>query len=114
MGKPKGTVLLLGTEGCGSGDDNLSFEILINLMEALADRGDAPAAIICWNTAVRLLAEGSPLLPHFKRLEDKGVHFLAGQLCVAELGLTGKIAIGKSATIHEILDLILHNDVISL
>lgn len=115
MDKLKGKVLLLGSdEGCGSGDANLSFEILINLMEALAQREDAPVAIICWNTAVKLLAEGSPLLHHFRRLEEKGVHFLAGQLCVAELGLTGKIAIGKSATINEILDLILRNDVISL
>jgi intracellular sulfur oxidation DsrE/DsrF family protein len=112
--KPKGKVLLLGTEGCGSGDDNLSFEILMNLMETLAKREDAPAAIICWNTAVKLLAEGSPLLPHFRRLEEKGVHFLAGQLCVAELGLMDKMAIGKPATINEILDLMLHNDVISL
>jgi len=115
MDKLKGKVLLLGTdEGCGSGDATLGFEILINLMEALAKREDNPTAIICWNTAVKLLAEGSPLLPHFKSLEEKGVHFLAGQLCVAELGLTDKIAIGKPATINEILDLILHNDAISL
>ena len=114
MDNLKDKVLLLGNEGCGSGDANLSFEILINLMEALANREDAPAAIICWNTAVRLLAEGSPLLPYFKRLEEKGVHFLAGQLCVDELGLMGRIAMGKQATINEILDLILHNNVITL
>jgi len=112
--KSKGKILLLGTEGCGSGDSTLGFEILINLMEALAKREEAPMAIICWNTAVKLLAKGSPLLPHFKRLEEKGVNFLAGQLCVAELGLMDKMAIGKQATINEILDLILHNYVITL
>jgi len=98
MDKSKGKVILLGTEGCGSGDATIGYEILMNLMEALAQREDCPAAIICWNTAVKLLAEGSPLLPHFKRLQDKGVRFLAGQSCVAELGLTGKIAVGTLAT----------------
>jgi hypothetical protein len=54
------------------------------------------------------------LLPHFKRLEEGGVKILAGQLCVRELELTGKIAVGKSATMGEILDLILHNEIINL
>ena len=107
-------VFLLGSESIGLGDETLGFKILVNLLETLSKRDDVPAAIICWNTAVKLLAEGSPLLPHFKRLEKKGVKLLAGQLCVKELELTGKIAIGKMATMNEILDLILHNDIVNL
>lgn len=114
MGEPVGKVLLLGSEGCGYGDDTLGFEILVGLLETLAAREDRPAAIICWNTAVKLLAEDSPLLARLKRLEEKGVNILAGQLCVEELGLTHKMTVGKTATIGQILDLILHNDVISL
>jgi len=110
----RGKVLVLGSEGIGRGDETLGFEILVNLLETLSKRGDGPAAIICWNTAVKLLAEGSPLLPHFKRLEEKGVKLLAGQLCVKELELDGKIAIGTMATMNEILDLILHHDVLAL
>ncbi|MFQ6122062.1 MAG: sulfurtransferase-like selenium metabolism protein YedF [Dehalococcoidales bacterium] len=114
MGELKGKVLLLSSEGCGTGDADLGFEILTTLLETLPEREDRPTAIICWNTAVRLLTDDSPLLARLKRLEEKGVSILAGQLCVRELELTGKIAVGKSATLGEILDLILHNDVISL
>ncbi len=114
MGESEGKVILLSSEGCGSGDAELGFEILSVLLEALPEREDRPIAIICWNTAVKLLTEDSPLLARLRRLEEKGVRILAGQLCVRELGLTGKIAVGKSATLGEILDLILHNDVISL
>jgi hypothetical protein len=39
---------------------------------------------------------------------------LGGQLCVNELELAGKLAAGKSATMDEILDLLLHHDVINL
>lgn len=114
MGESEGKVILLSSEGCGSGDAELGFEILSVLLEALPEREDRPIAIICWNTAVKLLTEDSPLLARLRRLEEKGVSILAGQLCVRELGLTGKIAVGKSATLGEILDLILNNDVISL
>ena len=114
MGEMKGKVILLGSEWCGRGDDTLGFEILVALLETLPQREDRPEAIICWNTAVKLLAEDSPLLASLRRLEEKGVSILAGQLCVRDLGLTDKIAVGKSATMGEILDLILHNDVISL
>ena len=114
MSELRDTVILLGSEGIGHGDDELGFEILVTMLEALPKRDDGPRAIICWNTAVKLLAEGSPLLPHFKRLEEGGVKILAGQLCVRELELTGKIAVGKSATMGEILDLILHNEIINL
>ena len=114
MAKSEGKVLILSSEGCGCGDTALGFEILATLLETLPEREDRPATIICWNTAVKLLAEGSPLLARLRRLEEKGVNILAGQLCVRELGLTDKIAVGKPATMGEILDLILHNDVISL
>jgi hypothetical protein len=111
---PKKKVLILGAESIGRGDETLGFEILVNFIEALSKRDDGPIAIICWNTAVKLLAEGSPLLVHLKRLEEKGINILAGQLCVRELELMDKIAVGRLAPMDEILDLILHHDVLTL
>lgn len=107
-------MFLLGAEGCGYGDSDLGFQILADLLEALANRKDRLVAIICWNTAVRLLAEGSPLLPRLRRLEEKGVKILAGRSCLVNLEIENKIAAGKAATMGEILDLILNNDVVSL
>jgi hypothetical protein len=107
-------VFLLGSEGCGSGDPDLGYEIMTVVLGALADREDRPAAIVCWNTAVKLLAEGSPLIPQLKAIEEKGTRILAGQLCVNALGLDGKLAVGEAATLGQIFDLILHEDVVSL
>jgi len=112
--KMKDKVLLIGSEGIGRGDDILGFEILVNLLNTLVNREDRPYAIIFWNVSVKLLAEGSPLIPYLKALEDKGLKLLAGQLCVNELELSGKMAVGKIATMNEILDLILHHEVVSL
>jgi len=114
MDSTKGKIFLLSSEGVGYGEDMLGYQILATMLESLEKRPDRPAAIICWNTAVKLVAEGSPLVPHFKRLEEKGVSILLGKLCIGECELDGKIAVGKEATMDEILDLILHNEVIHL
>jgi hypothetical protein len=114
VAKLKDTVLLLGSEGCGVGDSDLGFEILVTLLETLSQREDIPLAIICWNTAVQILAEDSPLLSRLRHLEERGVNILAGELCVSQLGLTGKIAVGRTTTMNEILDVMLHNNVVSL
>jgi hypothetical protein len=114
MTEPKGKVFLLSSEGIGYGEDMLGYQILATMLESLVKRPDKPVAIICWNTAVKLVAEGSPLVPHFKRLEEKGVNILVGKLCIGECELTGKIALGKEATMDEILDLILRHEVVNL
>ncbi|MCD6299899.1 MAG: hypothetical protein J7L78_01835 [Dehalococcoidales bacterium] len=114
MSEQRGKVFLLGGEGCGYGDSNLGFQILMDSLETLADRKDRPVAIICWNTAVRLVTKGSPAQSRLKRLEEKGVNVLAGRSCLIDLELEDKVAVGKVANMNDIMDLILHNDVISL
>ncbi len=110
----KGKILLLSSEGIGYGEETLGYQILATMLQSLEKRPDKPAAIVCWNTAVKLVAQDSPLVPHFKRLEEAGLEILLGKLCVGECELTGKIAVGKEATMDEILDLLLHHEVVNL
>jgi hypothetical protein len=53
-------------------------------------------------------------VPHFKRPEEKDVSILLGKLCIGECELNGRIAVGKEATMDEILAPILHNEVVNL
>jgi len=110
----KGKVFLLGSECIGRGDEDLGYEIWMSMLKTLTEREERPLAIIFWNTGVKLLAEGSPSIPPLKVLEGKGVQLLAGRLCVKELDLVGKMAAGKLATMDEILDLLLHYEVVNL
>jgi len=114
MNPPQGKVLLLSSEGVGYGDNTLGYQVLVAMLEGLNKRPNKPAAIICWNTAVKLVAKDSPLVPHFKRLEEEGVKILLGKLCVGECELNGKIAVGREATMDEILDFLLHHEVVNL
>lgn len=106
-------ILLLSQEGIGQ-DEILGFEILMNLFKALTKREDIPYGIIFWNKAVKLLEEGSPLVPLLKILEEKGTKILAGKLCVDELEISDKLALGQIVEMKEILDLILHYEVVNL
>ena len=114
MVKQKGKVFLLGSEAIGRGDDDIGYQILVTLLESLEKREDGPSAFIFWNTAVRLVADDSPLVPHFRRLEEKGISILLGQYCVGECELRGRIAVGRELMMDKILDLLLHNEVINL
>lgn len=114
MMKEKGKVFLLGSETIGRGDDNIGYQILVTMLESLEKRNDRPSAFIFWNTAVRLLADDSPLVPYFRRLEEKGITILLGKSCVGECELTGRIAVGRPATMDDILDLLLHKEVVNL
>lgn len=108
----KDRVIVFGSEYVGSGDETLGFAILMTLLETIATREDRPKALIFWNTAVKLLVQGSPAITRLKVLEEKGVIILAGRLCLQDLGIVN--AVGKAASMDEILDLILHNEVINL
>ncbi len=110
----KEKVLLLGSEGCGSGDSELGYSILMQMLEALPERLDKPTVIILWNTAVNLAAFDSPALSRLKNIEDQGVKILSGRLCTGELCIADKIAVGKIVGMDEILDYLLNNEVISL
>jgi hypothetical protein len=110
----KEKVLLLGSESCGTGDSEIGYSIMMQLLEALPNRQDKPMAIVMWNTAVNLMVANSPAISRLKKLENSGVKILAGKLCASELGIIDKIAVGKIATMDEVLDLLLNNEVISL
>lgn len=110
----KKKILLLGSEGCGTGDSEIGYSIMMQLLGRLPEHKDKPTAIIMWNTAVQLMTADSPALSHLKKIEEKGVKILAGRLCASELNLVDKIAVGEIVGMDEILDILLNNEVVSL
>ncbi len=113
MADERRKVFVFGREGISGEDETLGFEILVTMFKSLANRKDLPAALVFWNTAVRLLTDSSPLLRHLKPLEEKGVAVLAGKLCLQELDIS-QLAVGRAATMDEILDLFDNYSVVSL
>ncbi len=114
MKDENGKVILLGGECVGHVENDIGYAVLAKMLQSLAKRDHGPKAIICWNTAVKLLAEGSPVVRHFKNLEERGIDIVAGKSCVEDFELMGKIAVGRIAALDEVLDLMFDNNVLSL
>jgi hypothetical protein len=107
-------VILLNSEYIGQGDETLGFEILMTLLNTLLKRNDKPEAIILWNTAVKLMTAESPASGPLRELELAGVKILGGMMCLTDLCIVDAVVVGQPVTMNDILDLLLHNEVISL
>ncbi len=112
----KEKVILLGSEGCGAGDAEIGYSLLMNFLEALPDREDTPAAIVMWNSAVKLILKDSPAVSHLKKIEEKGVKVLACKNCIDEFSSEDQVAVGKLTNLGEIISILFNkdNEVISL
>jgi hypothetical protein len=108
----KGKAILFGSESIGHEED-MGFEILVTLLDSLIKREDRPGAMVFWNTSVKLLAADSPVRGRLKALAEKGVDIVAGRFCVQDLCIADQIVVGRVGTMDEILDILLHNEVIS-
>ena len=88
-------VFLIQSEGLGRGDEKLGAILMNNFLRMLGESEEKPKTMIFWNTGVRLLSEGSPVLEHLKKLEGQGVEILGCATCLEYFDLTKKMKVGK-------------------
>ena len=106
-------VFVFGREGISGEDEPLGFEIFMAMIESLSCRKELPAAIVFWNTAVRLLTDASPCWSSSRRWRRKASPWSPGKLCLSELEIP-KLSAGKAGTMDDILDLFQKYDVVNL
>ena len=107
-------VFLIQSEGLGRGDEQLGSMLMANFLRLLGESEDKPGSMIFWNTGVRLLCEGSPVLNRLKLLEEQGLELLACATCLEHFELTDKLAVGKPTNMMKSIQSMLSSDVVSL
>ncbi len=99
--------VLITSEFLGAGDDELGAVLMGSFLRKLCQAEPLPREIIFYNSAVKLLAEGSAVLDAVEMLEKKGVELTACGTCVNHFGLADKMEranIGDMAgIIHELM-----------
>ena len=110
----KRKVFLIQSEGLGRGDEQLGSMLMANFFRLLGENEHKPGTIVFWNTGVRLLCEGSPVLERLKRLEEQGVEFLACTTCLEYFELTDKLAVGKPTNMMKSIQTMLRDDMVCL
>ncbi len=90
--------LLIQSDILGQGDDKLGGVLMPKFFSVLAAGPDKPASLLFWNTGVKLICEGSPVLDSLKALEKQGVEISACTTCLEYFNLMDKIKVGKPTT----------------
>ena len=98
----KKTILITG-EFLGKGNDELSAKLMGSFLRTLLASEKKPDRIVFYNSGVKLLAEGSPVLDVLNDLNRAGVQLVACGTCVGFFKLDDKVAKERVSNMTEIV-----------
>lgn len=79
--------IVITSEFFGQGDEVLGAALMGSFLRKLCLTENLPKEIIFYNSAVKLLAEGSTVLDAIEMLSKKGIHLIACGTCVGHYEL---------------------------
>ncbi|MBN1140030.1 MAG: sulfurtransferase-like selenium metabolism protein YedF [Anaerolineae bacterium] len=100
-------VLVIPSEFMGRGDDELGQLLIRGFFHTLGEVMPLPDTIIFFNSGVRLVVQGSPVLEDVKALSEQGVEILACGTCLGHYGLKEQVAIGEVSNMYTIAETML-------
>jgi intracellular sulfur oxidation DsrE/DsrF family protein len=96
------TVLVLGHDGMGHGEQELGLRILGTFLRK------SPAfkklgAVVLFNSGVKLVTAGSPVLAELRQLHENGVDICPCGTCLDYYGLREQVAVGEASNMDAII-----------
>ncbi len=99
----KRIVVHISSEFMGRGDDGLGARLMVAYFDTLAQFGENITHITLVNSAVKLVAAGSPVLIEAQELVKLGVKIIACGVCLKHFGLEEKVQVGIASNMYAIL-----------
>ncbi|MFV0342962.1 MAG: sulfurtransferase-like selenium metabolism protein YedF [Anaerocolumna sp.] len=103
-------IIVINSESMGKGDEELGRTLMGAFLRKLWAQEKKPAYIILYNSAVKLIAEGSSSLDAMDGLYSAGVDIIACGTCVEYYQLKGGLKIGRISSMDEICALLMEAD----
>lgn len=94
--------LVINSQFFGHGDNELGEQLMGNFLRKLWASESRPGRIIFYNSGVKLMAEGSPVLDALDGLAGEGVDLIACGTCATHFDLKQKIVVGRISDMNEI------------
>ena len=110
VGAPAGgpLVLVVPSEFMGRGEHVELGQVLIRgFFHTLGEVEPLPDTLIFFNSGVKLVVEGSPVLEDLQGLNERGVEILACGTCLGYYDLKEKIAVGEVSNMYTIAETML-------
>jgi intracellular sulfur oxidation DsrE/DsrF family protein len=104
------TVLQLTSDTMGRGSDDLGAALMANALRKVWASSEKPAAIVFYNSGVKLLADTSPAIDAVEGLGAAGVDLVACGTCVTHFGISDRLTAGRVSDMQEIVGLLLGAD----
>ena len=102
--------LIVNSELMGSGSDELGRQLIGSFFRKLWAADNKPRRILFYNSAVKLLAKGSPVLEALNGLAEAGVDLIACGTCVTYFDLKENIIVGRVSDMTEISTAMLNDN----
>jgi len=94
----------------GGGDEDLGKKLIGNFLRKLWASDTKPQTIIFYNSAVKLLAEGSPCLDAVEAVSKAGVDLVACGTCVGVYALEDKLKFGRISDMQTIVNIMMTSE----
>lgn len=101
----KNTLLQISHDGMGTGDEALGLQLITNYLGLINEEPEMPRFIVFYNSGVKLICKGSPVIDSLKAIEGKGVKLIACKSCLKHFDLIDKIEVGITGTMIDIVEL---------
>lgn len=98
------TVVAIGSDCMGSGDDELGRTLMKGFLYALSQLEQLPKTILFYNGGVKLTVNGAVSVEDLKSMEAQGVQILACGTCLNYYGLTEELAVGSVTNMYAIVE----------
>jgi selenium metabolism protein YedF len=100
----KGTVIAIQSDQMGRGDEALGKLLMKSFIYTVKETAPHPAAIIFFNSGVRLTVEDSPVLDDLKALVEMGTQIISCGTCLDFYNLKDKLAVGDISNMYTIYE----------
>lgn len=98
------TVIAVGSNCMGSGDDTLGATLMKGYLYAVSQQEELPKTILFYNGGAKLTVEGAVSVEDLKNMEAQGVEILTCGTCLNFYGLEGKLAVGGVTNMYTIVE----------
>ncbi len=109
----RNVVVLVRQEGLGSvGPEDRSFglDMFERFLHTLEAQPAKPRVICFYTAGVKLVCDGSPLIPALRLIEAMGVRLLSCRTCLEHYGLKDAVLAGETGGMNDIVKLLMEAD----
>lgn len=98
------TVVYIGSDTMGSGDDGLGAQLMRGFLRTVIDGEPLPWRIILINSGVKLATLDHEAMEALQMLNIRGVEILSCGTCLERYGLVRKLEVGRITNMFEVVE----------